>query len=215
MVPQVIRRLLEAPQGKLLRGWIRRGRHDIQKHSGNDAKEFAGIFANAATEPMVEPMKLVESKAVNLGRHRRNCTVCAHPKCADIEADFVNWKSAALIADEYGLADRMNVYRHARALELFEKRRRNIRAALEKIIEKAGEVDVNASAVVAAVQAYAKINAQGQWIDRSEHVNLNELFERMTKDELEAYARDGQLPAWFTQTIGVTQVVGQEAENDD
>jgi len=127
----------------------------------------------------------------------------------------VNWKSAALIADEYGLADRMNVYRHARALELFEKRRRNIRAALEKIIEKAGEVDVNASAVVAAVQAYAKINAQGQWIDRSEHVNLNELFERMTKDELEAYAKDGRLPTWFTQTVGVTAVNGQELENDE
>jgi len=215
MVSQVIRRLLKAPQGKSFRGWIRRGRHDIQKHSRNDAKEFAGISSDAATKAKVEPMKIIGPKAVNLGRHRRNCTVCAHPKCADIEADFVNWKSAALIADEYGLADRMNVYRHARALELFEKRRRNIRAALEKIIEKAGEVDVNASAVVAAVQAYAKINAQGQWIDRSEHVNLNELFERMTKDELEAYAKDGQLPAWFTQTVGVTAVNGQELKNDE
>jgi hypothetical protein len=160
-------------------------------------------------------MKHADSKAVNLGRHKRNCTICAHAKCAEIEADFVNWKSPALIADEYGLADRMNVYRHARALGLFEKRRRNIRAALEKIIEKAGEVDVNASAVVSAVQAYAKINAQGQWIDRSEHVNLNELFERMTNDELEVYAKDGRLPAWFTQAVGVTAVNGQEPENDE
>src|SRR6202166_381954 len=124
-------------------------------------------------------------KTVNLGRHRRNCTVCAHEKCAEIEADFVGWKSPALIATEYGLADRMNVYRHAHALGLFPKRQRNVRAALEKIIEKAGEVDVNASAVGAAIQAYAKINAQGQWIDRRETVNLNELFERMTLDEKE------------------------------
>jgi hypothetical protein len=51
---------------------------------------------------------------------------------------------------------------------------------------------------VTAVQAYAKINAQGQWIDRTEQVNLNELFERMTQEELEMYARDGQLPVWFT-----------------
>ena len=36
-----------------------------------------------------------------------------------------------------------------------------MRAALEHIIERAGEVEVNASSVVAAVQAYAKINAQG------------------------------------------------------
>jgi len=58
-------------------------------------------------------------------------------------------------------------------------------------------VEVNAAAVVSAVQAYAKINAQGQWIDRSETVNINELFDRMTRDELEAYARDGTLPKWF------------------
>jgi hypothetical protein len=106
-----------------------------------------------------------------------------------------------LIAQEYSLADRTSVYRHAHAFGLFEKRKRNVRAALERIIEKAGEVEVTSSAVVAAVQAYAKINAQGQWIDRSEHIDLNALFERMSKDELEAYARDGKLPDWFTQTL--------------
>jgi hypothetical protein len=34
-----------------------------------------------------------------------------------------------------------------------EKRGRNIRAALEKIIERAGEVEVNANAVVSAIGA--------------------------------------------------------------
>jgi hypothetical protein len=77
-----------------------------------------------------------------------------------------------------------------------------------------GEVDVTAPAVVAAVQAYAKINAAGQWVDRTEHVNLNELFERMTGEELETYARDGVLPAWFSQTVGATPKQGQETEND-
>src|SRR5215831_11420769 len=120
----------------------------------------------------------------------------------EIEADFVGWKSPALIAQEYGLADRTSVYRHAHAFGLFEKRKRNVRTALERIIEKAAEVEVTSSAVVAAVQAYSKINAQGQWVDRSEHLNLNELFDRMSKDELEAYARDGKLPAWFTETAG-------------
>jgi len=62
--------------------------------------------------------------------------------------------------------------------------------------------EVTPSAVVAAVEAYAKIYAQGQWIERSEHLNLNELFDRMSKDELEAYARDGKLPVWFTETVG-------------
>jgi hypothetical protein len=143
------------------------------------------------------------AKPASLGRHRRSCTVCENERRTEIEADFVGWKSPALIAQEYGLADRTSVYRHAHAFGLFEKRKRNVRAALERIIEKASEVEVTSSAVVAAVQAYAKINAQGQWIERSEHIELNTLFERMSTDELEAYAKDGKLPEWFTKTLSV------------
>jgi hypothetical protein len=117
---------------------------------------------------------------------------------------FVSWRSPAAIAQEYGLADRSSIYRHAHALGLFAKRQRNVRAALERIIEKAGEVDVTASAIVGAVQAYSKINTAGQWIERSEAVNLNELFERMTTAELEAYAREGRLPQWFASAMGAT-----------
>jgi hypothetical protein len=84
---------------------------------------------------------------------------------------------------------------------LFIKRQRNVRAALERIIEKAGDVDVTASAVVAAVQAYSKINSAGQWIDRTEQVSLNDLFDRMSTEELEEYAQQGTLPKWF-ETAG-------------
>jgi hypothetical protein len=144
------------------------------------------------------------TKTVNLGRHKRNCSICQHPNRAEIEAEFVDWRSPAALAQQYGIADRASIYRHAHALGLFTKRQRNLRAALERIIEKAGEVEVTAAAVVAAIQAYSKINAAGQWIDRSEHVSLNDLFERMSREELEAYATDGILPAWFTQTTGAT-----------
>lgn len=157
----------------------------------------------------------LDAKAVSLGRHKTNCTICAHEKCAEIEAEFVNWKSPILIATEYGLADRTSVYRHAHAYGLMEKRRRNVRAALERMIEKSGDVDVTASAIVAAIQAYAKINAQGQWIERSEHVNLNELFERMSREELESYAREGTLPRWFSEAVSATPFNGQEIKSDD
>jgi hypothetical protein len=123
-----------------------------------------------------------------------------------IEADFIAWRSPAAIAEEYKLADRTSVYRHAHALGLFGKRQRNIRVALERIIERAAEVDVTASAVVAAVQAYCKINASGQWVDRTEQVNLNDLFERMTNEELEAYAQNGALPSWFEAAAGTATV---------
>lgn len=141
---------------------------------------------------------------VSLGRHKRTCSVCAHTLREEVENAFVSWRSPATIAEEFGLSDRASVYRHAHALGLFEKRRRNIRAALERIIEKAGEVDVTASAVVAAVQAYAKINAAGEWIDRTETVSMNDLFERMSTQELEAYAQTGALPGWFRATLGAT-----------
>jgi hypothetical protein len=66
------------------------------------------------------------------------------------------------------------------------------------------------SPVVAAVQAYAKINAAGGWIDRSETVSLNELFDRMSTQELEDYARTGVLPSWFEAASGRSQVAQDE-----
>jgi len=162
------------------------------------------------------PRGTVEDKKrerVSLGRHKSGCTVCAHKRRDEIESDFVAWKSPASIADEYGLADRASVYRHAHAFGLFARRQRNLRSALERIIERADDADVTAAAVVAAVQAYAKINAVGQWIERSEHINVNELFERMSNKELEAYAREGTLPSWFNQTVRATRNDSQEAGN--
>ena len=153
-------------------------------------------------------------KSVSVGRHEVNCTICAHESRGEIERDFIAWKSPAVIAEEYALPNRASVYRHARAFNLTAKRGRNVRAALEQIIEKVGDVDVTSAAVVAAVQAYAKINAAGQWVERSEHVNLNELFERMSKDELETYARDGKLPDWFSQIVTATAIDSQESASD-
>jgi hypothetical protein len=143
-------------------------------------------------------------KPVTLGRHRAGCKVCNHLDRAEIEADFISWKSPVKICQEYGLLDRTTVYRHAWALGLMEKRRRNVRVALERMIEKSGDVDVTASAIVAAIQAYAKINAQGQWIERKETVNVNELFEKMSREELLAYAERGVLPSWYTKMVDAT-----------
>jgi hypothetical protein len=80
-----------------------------------------------------------------------------------------------------------------------------ILATLAIGVPAAGEVDVTASAVVAAVQAYAKINAAGEWIDRTETVSMNGLFDRMSTQELEAYAQTGALPGWFKATLGAAE----------
>lgn len=141
--------------------------------------------------------------AVNLGRHEHHCTICSHVRREEIDSAFINWTGPSRISKGYGVS-RDSIYRHAHALGLMEKRRRNIRAALEQIIEKAGDVEANASAIVSAVAAYAKINANGQWVERSEHVSLNDLFDRMTREEMETYAKEGVLPAWFEQYVSAT-----------
>ena len=124
------------------------------------------------------------------------------------------WQSPATIAHDYGVADRSSIYRHARAVGLFTQRQHNVRAALERIIEKAGDVDVTAGAVVAAIQAYSKINSAGRWIDRTENISLNDLFQRMTKDELEHYAETGSLPEWFLESVGATALNGHGSKID-
>jgi hypothetical protein len=146
----------------------------------------------------------------NLGRHARGCRICAHSQREEIERDFIAWKSPNHIAREYGLRDRATVYRHAHALDLFAKRSRNIRAALERIIEKVDDVQVNAGAVVQAITAYGRINTQGQLVERRADVRFNDLFERMSAEELEAYAKEGTLPDWFTRVAGATQLNGPE-----
>jgi hypothetical protein len=153
-----------------------------------------------------------QSTSVNPGRHEYHCTICSHTKREEIERALLNWNSPSSISKQYGVS-RDSIYRHANALGLMDKRRRNVRAALEKIIEKAGDVEVSATAVVSAVAAYAKINANGQWIERSEHVSLNELFDRMTPQEMENYAANGTLPTWFERTLGATPTNSQGGPN--
>ena len=157
-----------------------------------------------------------KKEAATRERHEVQCSVCRHPERATIEKEWTCWGNTSRLAKEYGLS-RDSLYRHAHTVGLFGKRQRNIRAALERIIERSEDVDVTASAIVSAIQAYAKINANGQWIDRVEGVSLNELFDRMTKEELETYAREGTLPDWFSSVVttaeGATPQEGTESEN--
>ena len=172
-------------------------------------------IGEAAAEEVVErrPEDELTGAAVNVGRHEYHCTVCLHPRRVEIEEEWVAWGNTSRIAKEYRLS-RDSLYRHAHAMGLFAKRQRNIRKALERIIEQAETVDVNASAVVAAIQAYAKINNSGQWVEHVQGTNMNELFDRMTREELDAYARSGALPSWFSTAIGATGGDSQERQNE-
>jgi hypothetical protein len=145
------------------------------------------------------------------GRHETCCKLCNHPDRAKIEAEWIAWANTSRLAKENDIS-RDSIYRHCHALGLFEKRGRNIRAALERIIEQGDGVAVNAASLISAIAAYAKINSQGAWVDRVERIDLNALFDKMDVEELEAYAKDGTLPAWFTDVVPATLVNGQNGK---
>jgi hypothetical protein len=65
-------------------------------------------------------------------------------------------------------------------------------------------VSRNLSGIVAiGWYALLKINAAGAWIDRTETTAMNEHFERMSAQKLEAYAQTGALPEWFKAKVEV------------
>jgi hypothetical protein len=68
---------------------------------------------------------LAGNAAANKGRHEYHCKICAHAERQDIEEAFINWTSPGRIAKQYGFS-RDSVYRHAHALGLMERRRRNV-----------------------------------------------------------------------------------------
>lgn len=165
---------------------------------------------------MKKKPKYQNEAPVDLTRHCRMCSICRREDRAEIDAEFLRWKNPALICRERGLVDRTSLWRHCHAMGLYEKRRRNVRVVLEKLLERSSEViEITAPAIIQAATALAKINAAGQLVERREVINVNELFERMTSAELEQYAREGVLPAWFTQTVGATQSVEGEESNGE
>jgi len=146
----------------------------------------------------------------DLTKHQTFCAICQHPQRESIEHEYAETREAiARIAKEYRL-NRRSVYRHARFTGLLEKRMQNLHAALDQIIEKGLSERRVRPVVVQAIAVKARINARGQWVSRSETVNLNELFEKMTPEEVSAYAERGELPDWFRQVIGDTGEPGEE-----
>jgi hypothetical protein len=140
-----------------------------------------------------------KEKPTDAERHARICTICQDPRREEIETEFVEWQPLAVIAREKRLSQSA-LYRHMNAVGLFGKRDRNLKAVLSRFIERGHRVKVTANAFIAAIQAFAKINGEGQWIDKVESVNetqAQELFSRMSRAEMFRYAESGQLPDWF------------------
>lgn len=141
-------------------------------------------------------MARTQKSAPSLMRHSRDCGLCAHSKRDQIEREFVAWESPTRIAKKYRL-QRSTIYLHAAAFGLIELREKNTKGALAKYIERCDRVRPSAAAFVSAVVALSKINAEGQTVDRVAVSNVMRDFGKFTRGELDDFARNGTLPAWY------------------
>lgn len=143
-------------------------------------------------------------KKISEERHISHCRICQHPRREEIEVEFLRWRSPAQIAKEFHLGSRQTVFRHARAFALFQKRAADIRSIFVAVIEQGmtPRMKVSAASVVAAAVALSKLDATGKTIERFERVGRYSEFlddPRWTVGEMEAFARDGTLPRWYTE----------------
>jgi hypothetical protein len=103
-------------------------------------------------------------------RHTRNCAICRSAHRQEIENAFLHWVSPHDIFDEYDLPSRMTVYSHAHATGLYEYRRRNLRSALDRLIEQADSASVSGDCVIRAIRAQSHLGDDGRWTDPVRHV---------------------------------------------
>ena len=105
-----------------------------------------------------------------LNYHRVHCTVCNHPEREAIEEGFLMWRRPTELTREFELTHRTAIYRHARALGLFEQRARALRFVLEKIMEESTLNAPSADSMIRAVRAYSCLDEDGHWHELSKRV---------------------------------------------
>lgn len=101
----------------------------------------------------------------DFARHARKCTICHHPDRDAIEEAFIDWTDSYYLYKNFDLGSKHAVYCHAHATGLFDARRRNVRIALESLIEGAGNVRATPDSVIRAVHALSRVDDKGRWIE--------------------------------------------------
>lgn len=134
------------------------------------ANKAVELEPRPGSEPFAASSVNSATRSPSFERHRRKCTVCKHAERDAIEEAFLHWVSPDFITEEFELPDWSTLYRYAHATGLFAQRRRNVRFALENVIERSDEIDVTAAGLVRAVRAYACLTDSGEWVEPASRV---------------------------------------------
>ncbi|MGA8221819.1 MAG: hypothetical protein WB780_09220 [Candidatus Acidiferrales bacterium] len=100
-----------------------------------------------------------------LARHSRKCSICHHPDREAIEQDFLHWSTSFYIQQEYDINDARSIYCHARATGLIQRRRENLLAALDNLVEQSAHTVPSADGILRAIRAYSCLDEYGRWTD--------------------------------------------------
>ena len=85
---------------------------------------------------------------------------------------------------------------------------------LENFMERGDMTPVSGSVILGAFKLHAKMTNGEQGAKQAQAPNPHKLFERMSKDERESFARDGSLPEWFSRATGATPDYSQEGDKE-
>jgi hypothetical protein len=112
------------------------------------------------------PVSSDPSLPPDFSRHSRRCSICCHPDRDLIEGEFVRWRSPEMIARTFRITDRTSIYRHAHAVGLFPRRKRELGRVLEHILEsieccRPESHDV----IIRAARLYSHLDDHGKWFE--------------------------------------------------
>jgi hypothetical protein len=130
------------------------------------APEPSAIQKDAEPTAPTYPVSSDPSLPPDFSRHSRRCSICSHPDRDLIEGDFVRWRSPEKIARDFQITDRISIYRHAHAVGLFARRKRELGRVLEGILESAEFcTDSSCDEVIRAARLYSHLDDHGKWTE--------------------------------------------------
>jgi hypothetical protein len=137
----------------------------------------------------------------NEHRHSRKCTICNHPDREAIDEAFLHWSRGERIVQDFNLPSLSCLYRHAHARGLWTLRRSNIRHALDRIIEQAGECRATANAIIRAIEISCRFDQDGHYTEPKKKV----IVEHHTVTTAPNPNRESNQPTRPTTTVTPTK----------
>jgi len=125
-------------------------------------------------------------------QHKALCSVCNHPDCKEIEAEYLRGGSPYQIELDYPGVGHKSVYAHARMFGLDKKRDNTVLTQLRRIIDRGGvkQRKISDPLLGKAYELTSKIT--GELVERSEHKHKGELDLKVISEQLQQQLAKGK-----------------------